>query len=441
MIKLQEIRINRVQAIAIAAIFIVLLSQLLSAKPEIRKYSENISPTICPSEPSGVNSVVYLAAKKRGVATIKKGERKFKTLKTTSISIGSYAKEVEGLGASPLVVNVKPQSWIALTQCTPAISEKWVLGGMSTISSIGYFQFVNPNRSKAVIDLEIWSEDGKESNQSLVISAQSTRIVQLNSLITNKKFLAFHLIARAGRFSAVLFDERKKGLAKLGGDFVTPTAAPNKKVFVTSVIGKSKTQKVNSQFLRLLVPGEADAVVKLTYLAKSGIYSPVGLAELRVPAGKVVQLPFSSLPSGRFFALQIDATEPIIASVFSSVKGSLSDFAWSSGSEAINAQNIEAITVPAIGMNLNVYTEDSSVVVETTSNRKKVSRKNLAGIDTWKIPANVISIRIIPGAKPVYASFSVLDSRGVSVMAIRPVTAIERSALPISDSEVLTPRK
>ena len=441
MIKIQEIRINRIQAIAISAILMVLLSQIFSAKPEIKKYSENISPTICPSEPSGVNSVVYLSAKKRGVATIQKGERKFKNQKTSSINLGSKAKEVEGLGASPLLVAVKPQSWMALSQCTPAISEKWFLGGMSTISSIGYFQFVNPNQSKAVIDLAIWSEDGKESNQSLVISSQSTRIVQLNSLVTNKKFLAFHLTARAGRFSAVLFDERKKGLSKLGGDFVTPNAIPNRRVIVTSVIGKSKTQKVNLQFLRLLAPGEVDTVVRVTYLAKSGIYSPVGLAELRVPAGKVVQIPFSSLPTGDFFALQIDANEPVLASVFSSVKRSLTDFAWSSGTEAINAQNIEAIAVPAIGMKLNVYTEDSSVVVEATTNRKKVTRKSLSGISTWKIPSNVRSIRIIPGAKPVYASFSVLDSRGVSVMAIRPVTAIERSALPISDSEVLTPRK
>ena len=45
MIKLEEIRINRVQAIAISAIIIVFLSQIFSAKPEIRKYSENISPT------------------------------------------------------------------------------------------------------------------------------------------------------------------------------------------------------------------------------------------------------------------------------------------------------------------------------------------------------------------------------------------------------------
>ncbi len=160
-----------------------------------------------------------------------------------------------------------------------------------------------------------------------------------------------------------------------------------------------------------------------------------------MPAGKVVQVPFSSLPTGRILALQIEATEPIVASVFSSAKGSVLDFAWSSGSEAINAQNIEAITVPAIGMRLNVYTEDSSVVVELTTNRKKVKRKNLSGIDSWKIPSNVRSIRIIPGAKPVFASFSAQDSRGVSAMAIRPVTAIERSALPISDSEVLTPRK
>ena len=441
MIKLEEIKINRVQAIAIAAIFVVLLSQIFSAKPEIRKYSENISPTICPVQPTGVNSVVYLSAKKRDVATIQKGERKFKPQKTSSIRLGSKAKEVEGLGATPLLVAVKPQSWMALTQCTPAISEKWFLGGISTISSIGYFQFVNPNQSKAVIDLEIWSEDGKESNQSLVISAQSTRIVQLNSLVTNKKFLAFHLIARAGRFSAVLFDERKKGLEKLGGDFVTPNASPDKKVFVTSVFGKIKSQKVKSQFLRLLAPGESDAVVKVTYLANSGIYTPVGLVELKVPAGKVIQLPFTSLPTGRFIALQIEATEPIIASVFSSLKGPVADFAWSSGSEAINAQNIESITVPAIGMNLNVYTEDSSVVVEATTNRKKVNRKNLSGISTWKIPSNVISIRIIPGAKPVFASLSAQDSRGVSVLAIRPVTAIERSALPISDSEVLTPRK
>ena len=441
MIKLEEIKINRVQAIAISAIFVVLLSQIFSANPEIRKYSENISPTICPVQPTGVNSVVYLSAKKREVATIQKGERKFKPQKTSSIRLGSKAKEVEGLGATPLLVAVKPQSWMALAQCTPAISEKWFLGGMSTISSIGYFQFVNPNQSKAVIDLEIWSEDGKESNQSLVISAQSTRIVQLNSLVTNKKFLAFHLIARAGRFSAVLFDERKKGLEKLGGDFVTPNATPIKKVLVTSVFGKIKNQKVKSQFLRLLAPGESDAVVKVTYLANSGIYTPVGLAELKVPAGKVIQLPFTSLPTGRFIALQIEATEPIIASVFSSVKGSVSDFAWSSGSEAINAQNIEAITVPAIGMTLNVFTEDSSVVVEATTNRKKVNRKNLSGISAWKIPSNVISIRIIPGAKPVFASLSAQDSRGISVMAIRPVTAIERSALPISDSEVLTPRK
>ncbi len=441
MIKFQEIRINRVQAISISAIFVVLLSQIFSAKPEIRKYSENISPTICPVQPTGVNSVVYLAAKKRDVATIEKGERKFKPQKTSSIRLGSKAKEVEGSGATPLQVSVKPQSWMALNQCTSAISEKWFLGGMSTISGIGYFQFINPNQSKAVIDIEIWSEDGKESNQSLVISAQSTRIVQLNSLITNKKFLAFHLIARAGRFSAVLFDERKKGLARLGGDFVTPNATPDKKVFITSIFGKIKNQKVKSQFLRLLAPGEGDALIKVTYLAKSGIYTPVGLADLKVPAGKVIQVPFTSLPTGRFLALQIEATEPIVASVFSSVKGSVSDFAWSSGSEAINAQNIEEITVPAIGMNLNVYTEDSSVVVEATTNRKKVNRKNLSGIATWKIPSNVISIRIIPGAKPVFASLSVQDSRGVSVMAIRPVTAIERSALPISDSEVLTPRK
>jgi hypothetical protein len=96
MIKLEEIRINRVQAIAISAIFIVFLSQIFSAKPEIRKYSENISPTICPSEPTGVNSVVYLSAKKRGVATIQKGERKFKTVKE-SLKLKKLLQSVWGV--------------------------------------------------------------------------------------------------------------------------------------------------------------------------------------------------------------------------------------------------------------------------------------------------------------------------------------------------------
>lgn len=441
MIQISRFKLTPIQVVAISMVFVISISQLFVASPEIRKYSENILPSICPAAISGVDSIAYLSATKRSVAIVKKGQKKFRVQKSSSLDMRKYSKVVDGLGASPLLVAKKPQSWIALSQCTPASSERWFLGGTSTISSVGYFQFVNPNQSKAVIDFETWSEDGKESDLSLVVSAQSTRVVRLSSLVTNKKYLAFHLVARAGRFSAVLFDERKKGLEKLGGDFVTPSALPNRKVIITSVIGESKTQNVNAQFLRILAPGETDAIVRVTYLAKSGIYSPVGLAQVRVPAGMVVQLPFSSLPKGKLFAVQVEASEPILASVFSSVKNSISDFAWSSGVEPINAQNLESIAVPAIGLTLSVYTEQNSVVVETTSKRKRVKRVNLSGIDQWKIPSDVRSLRIIPGAKAVYASFSLLDSLGASVLAIRPVTAIERSALPISDSKVMTPRK
>ena len=445
MIKIQEIRINRIQAIAISAIFIVFLSQIFSAKPEIKKYSENISPTICPSEPSGVNSVVYLSAKKRGVATIKKGERKFKAQKTSSISMGSEAKEIEGLGASPLLVAVKPQSWIALSQCTPAISEKWFVGGISTISSIGYFQFVNPNRSKAVIDLEIWSEDGKESNQSLVISSQSTRIVQLNSLITDKKFLAFHLIARAGRFSAVLFDERKKGLKALGADFVAPVGQARKQVVIPAISGLfgKLSQNTNSvsHTLSLLVPSSIDANVDISVNSDDGKFIPVGLSQLNIKSQRVFNVPLAFAPTNQPFSLIIESDQPILASVLSNFSyGKSSEIAWATGADELSKWSVNLTgskpTLTFVGERIDIQ------ISATGTNGKKFEKK-LTGSNflVWRAPVGLNKLEVLANRNGISGGVIFLPEAGgigSSYIPMNNGANLETASEPVSDARVIS---
>lgn len=223
---------------------------------------------------------------------------------------------IEGDAATPMLVASKSATWLALSQCTSSAGDFWFVGGTSDVSSLGYFQFTNENLGKAIIDIELWSEDGSESTRTLTIPARSTKNYSLTTFMPGKKLTAFNVISRSGLVSASLLDERRRGLTTYGADFVSPSAAPSKDVMMVGIPGPklAKKSKINSQRIRLFVPGETDAVIQVTYLSPSGVFAPVGLDSIRVPAQRVVEVDLPKLPKDRLFSLRVRATEPIIAS-------------------------------------------------------------------------------------------------------------------------------
>jgi hypothetical protein len=97
--------------------------------------------------------------------------------------------------------------------------------------------------------------------------------------------------------------------------------------------------------LRLLNPGEDDALVGLRALGEQGTFTPLGLEAVDVQAGQVVDVDLS--PVGEeAFALEVSATVPVVSSVLvrQSPADALADFAVLSSATTLDGPAATQVT-------------------------------------------------------------------------------------------------
>lgn len=413
-----------------------------------RGYVESVSSFICPGKNGDVSGKIAFG--RRGVQTglIDKKNRPLKKSKERALAIQSAARSVSGNAPTPIVLASQGRTWLGVTQCGSAAGEFWFVGGTADVSSMGFFQFTNENLGKAIIDIELWSEDGSESTRTLTIPPRSTKNYSLTTFMPGKKKTVFHIISRSGLVSATLFDERRKGLKSYGGDFVTPATFPAKNVRIagipTAKVGKKS--KISSQKLRVFVPGESDAIIQVNYISPSGVFSPIGLDSLRIPAQKVVEVDLGNIPKNRLFAIDLRSSEPLVAGVLTRGKFSdVQELSWSSSGLSIggkSGEKDEVLALPELSGYLAIVSDSSSVsftVVGQSGKRNKV-RIPLDAMANWKIPETAREIIIAAGSPAMYLSVAFQSPAGLATTPLTLALSKELTALPIFDSRLYIPR-
>lgn len=418
-----------------------MMTTTISNSPISREYVESVSTFICPAKSDKSSGSIQFGGKGTKSTVIDKKNRTFKKSPQRAVALTSKARAVDGDSATPIVVTSKSATWLALEQCKSSAGEFWFIGGTADVSSLGYFQFTNENLGKAILEVELWSEDGSESSRTLTIPARSTKNYSLTTFTPGKKLTAFHLISRSGLVSATLFDERRKGLTTYGGDYVTSNPAPSKQVMMIGIPGTkfAKNSKLSAQKLRLFVPGESDAVIQVNYISPSGVFAPVGLDSIRVPAQRVVEVDLANLPKDRLYSLEVRSSEPLIASTLT--RGSFDkqrELLWSSPAEATRG---EPIALPEQSGFLSIVTAAKEVnftVVKIGGSRsaQKISVDSMA---VWKVPDTARTIEFTTTTDPIYLAFTMRSPSGVSTTTLAPAQAKELTALPIVDSDLYIP--
>lgn len=170
-------------------IFIGLIASAnaLEGDQETREYVESVSTFICPAKNGAITGEIHLANKHVKSALVDRKNRALKKGKNRVVPLAEKARVVSGNAPTPLVVSTKSETWLGLTQCSASAGEFWFVGGASDVTSLGYFQFINENLGKAIIDVELWSEDGSESSRTLTIPARSTKNYSLTTFMPGKK--------------------------------------------------------------------------------------------------------------------------------------------------------------------------------------------------------------------------------------------------------------
>ena len=418
------------------------LATLLTVTTKSSVFSETYPEVVCPPTLNGLSSQISIASRKTQFQRLAT-----KSTKTIPFNVLRYPEIkdsliVSALGTTPVIWQSRSGSWAGGTLCTGPISSQWFVGGSSDVRTRGNIVVINSGLSEAIIDLHIYSENGKQPLVSVSVAAKSLKVISLDSLATGDKSLTVQVVPRSGRINAFMIDELGAGLKALGGDFVNPVNSTAKTLVIPAVpnqiLKKGETPSA-VHIVRILAPDDVDANFTLELLSENGNFVPVGFNSRNITAGVVTEFVLSPKIVASSFAVRITSDEPIVAAISSKfITNGRRDFVWSTPTSALTPMKMAVTGLSPI----IVFAADSiAVTIEVALVNGKRSIVTIKGRDvaTWRVPKSARSITIIETSRETHAGALVASIHGYGYLPITPGSILTKVEIPHSNIRVLNP--
>lgn len=418
------------------------IASVLNVAVTTKTFSESYPAVVCPPTLAGLNSQISLSSKKTPFQRLQNRTVKTTPVKQLRLPILKDSIVISSEGSTPVVWQSRSGSWAGGALCMGPASSQWFVGSSADITTRARLIIINSGLSDAVVDIEAFTENGKQPLKTINVSSKSYTLIPVDSLAPGDKKLAVHIVPRSGRINTFLIDEQGKGLRSLGGDLVNPITGASKKVIIAAIPNQlpKKGQKTSSAHtLRVLAPGDLDSNVTVEVLSADGVFTPIGFSSREITAGLVTEFNLSPNISASAFAIRITATEPIVASVQSTVVvGGRKDFVWSTASPELTP-----LTIAVTGLTplIAFAGENINVSIDVISIKGKVTRRSVKGTDiaTWRVPASARSFTITKVGSQTYAGALVSSTNGYGFFPVAAGSLLTKLELPDSNIRVLNP--
>jgi len=418
---------------------VLLATNLFDANTNARQYSKSYPSVVCPPNPAGVTTTTSVSSKKTPYYRIGNKSTKLVNIKTLRYSSVSDPILLQTEGVTPVSFQSRTGVWAGSVLCTAPATSQWFVGGTSDVSSKGVIYLVNSGLSVSIADIFTWSENGEQAVKTISLKANSTVAVKLDSLAPGDSNIVVKVVARSGRVNSFLVDERVKGLQKLGGDSVNAISAPARKLVISGIPQQIVKKKVPTHYLRLFVPGVADANFTLELLSSNGRFIPIGYNERKLISGSVVELKLTPEVAKGAFAIQLTSDQPLVAAIRSrATSNGNSDFLWSTPSPALAPMQI------AIGGILPkiIFAGDAIAIdLKVEFSNGKVKEQRITGSDlvSWQVPNNATAITVLRAGVDNYAGALIAAKSGYAFFPIASGAELTKVAIPSSNIRVLNP--
>ena len=418
---------------------VLLATNLFDANSNARQYSKSFPAVVCPPNPAGVTTTSSVSSKKTPYYRIGNKSTKLVNIKTLRYSSVSDPILLQTEGVTPVSFQSRTGVWAGSVLCTAPATSQWFVGGTSDVSSKGVIYLVNSGLSVSIADIFTWSENGEQAVKTISLKANSTVAVKLDSLAPGDSNIVVKVVARSGRVNSFLVDERVKGLQKLGGDSVNAISAPARKLVISGIPQQIVKKKVPTHYLRLFVPGVADANFTLELLSSNGRFIPTGFNERKLASGKVVEVKLKPELTKGAFAIKLTSDQPLVAAIRSrATSNGNSDFLWSTPSPALAPMQI------AIGGILPkiIFVGDAIAIdLKVEFSNGKVKEQSITGSDlvSWQVPNNATAITVLRAGVDNYAGALIAAKSGYAFFPIASGAELTKVAIPSSNIRVLNP--
>ena len=420
----------------------VILTSLVNVTNTKENYTESFPAVVCPPTLPGLASQISFSSKKTPIQSLQNRTIRTAPVKVLRLPVRKDSLVIGSEGSTPVVWQSRASSWAGGALCTGPAASQWFVGATADITTRGRLIVINSGLSDAIVDIQAFSENGKQPLKTINVSSKNFLTIPIDSLAPGDKKLAVQVAPRSGRINSFMIDEQGKGLRALGGDFVNPVSRASKSLVIPAIPNqlpkKGKKVALDHTF-RVLTPGEIDANLTVEVLSADGVFIPVGFNARAISAGLVTEFTLAPNISASAFAIRITATEPIVASVQSSVVISGSrDFVWSTP-----APELTELTTAITGLTPLVVFAGGQINVSLTVTLidGKVVRESVTGTDiaTWRAPASARSFTITRVGKATHAGALISSVNGYGYFPIASGSELTKTQTPDSNIRVLNP--
>ena len=425
--------------LTVVIVAVLFATNLFDANTSSRQYSKSFPAVVCPPNPAGVTTVTSVLSKKTPFYRIGNKSTKLVDIKTLRYSSVSDPILLQTEGLTPVTFQSRTGVWAGSVLCTAPATSQWFVGGTADVSSKGVIYIVNSGLSVSIADIFTWSENGEQAVKTISLKANSSAAVKLDSLAPGDSNIVVKVVARSGRINSFLIDERVKGLQKLGGDSVNSIAAPARKFMITGIPQQLVNKKVPPHYLRLFVPGVADANFTLELLSSNGRFIPTGFNERKLVSGSVVELKLKPEVAKGVFAIKLTSDQPLVAAIRSRATSNRnSDFVWTTPSPALAPLQI---ALGGISPTLIFAGDSIAVNLRIEFSTGKVKEESITGVDlvSWQVPNKAIAITVLSAGKDNYAGALIAAKSGYAFFPIASGAELTKVAIPSSNIRVLNP--
>ncbi len=253
---------------------------------------------------------------------------------------GSGPVPIAGQGALASGLSVT-QEWqldgkdlrgLVTAPCADGASDQWLLAGGSDPGRLERLVLVNPGANPVSAEVSLHGTGGPIGDPRVQSVPAAGRVsLLLDAIAPGEEQPAVHVTAEGGGLYATLTDTWVVGSTALGAETVAPASAPDTLQAIPGVPVDGPTS------VRIAVPGEQDAVVRLTALSADGLVPLAGETVANVSAGAVGEIPLTDLPPGTY-AVAVRSDVPVVAAALSRVSdgGTPSEFSWSPSADAVD---------------------------------------------------------------------------------------------------------
>ena len=419
---------------------VVGLSSVLSVAVTTKSFSESYPVVVCPPTLDGLGSQISFSSKKTPFQRLQNRTSETAQVKVLRLPVNKDSLIVTSEEVTPVVWQSRSGSWAGGALCMGPASSQWFVGGTADVTTRGRLIIVNSGLSDAVVDVESFTENGKQPLRTVNVSSKNYIVVPIDSLAPGDKTLTVHVVPRSGRINAFMIDEQGKGLKALGGDLVNPAAVASKTLVIPAIPNQSsRNTPALPHTLRVLAPGDVDASITVEVLSGDGVFVPVGLNSQSVSAGIVTEFKLDPNITSNVMAVRISSTEPIVAAVKSTavVQGKR-DFVWSTA-----APELVRLTMAITGLDplISFAGESINVSLDVTLTNGKVVQEKVAGADiaNWRVPTNARSFTITKVGAGTFAGALVSSINGYGYFPIAAGSLLTKIEVPDSNIRVLNP--